>query len=1033
MHALVPALTIPDPFSSIHITMQRSLRVLFVLLLACAVPFAAPAFAQQQISGTVTDAQTGESLPGASVSVPGTTTGAATDMDGMYELTVADDVDSLRFSFVGYTSQTVAIAGRSTVDVALAPATQQLDDIVVIGYGSVEERDLTGSVEKVTAADFNPSVGASPEQLISGKVAGVQISATDGAPGAGSFIRIRGATSINASNDPLFVVDGVPVDNESAQAQRNPLNFLNRQDIESITVLKDASATAIYGTRGANGVVIIETKRADSDEARVTYDGSFSAANPVQNVDVLGVDQFRDVVAERSPGRLSELGDARTDWQDEIQRTAITQEHNVTVARGFEDSNVRVSLGYLDQEGILQRSSTERISAAVNYDQSLLDDDLEVRVNLRGAKTEDVFEPGGMLGSALSFAPTQPIRDFDSPFGGFYEWDTGNLAEDNPVAQYILATNVGQTYRSLGNVEAEYQIPYVDGLSARANLGYDVSTGEREAFQPTILKGQAEQGEERAGLVERFSFTRTNQLFDFYLNYNNRFEEYSSKLDLTAGYSYQDFNEEYPEFTANGLSTNAFGPNAVPVTNTEFTTTAVNELQNRIISVFGRMNYTFLDRYLLTATVRRDGSSRFGPDRRWGTFPSAAFAWRIHQEPLFEELGGFSDVVSTMKTRLSFGVTGNQNFGDFLFARFYTPGGPQAQAQFGAGDDARFINTIRPQAADQSLGWERTRQYTAALDVGLFDDRYTITAEYYESITDDLLLDVQLPGFTQPGDFAVTNIGEVENQGVELAVNAGIVETESFSYNASFSGSYNRNEVTQVRGEPGDFELRGGIEGGFGNFIQIVREGDPVNAFFMFEHRRDENGNIIPDDVDTNGDGTVNQLDYYVDRNGDEQITTEDRYIAGDPQPDFVLGHTSSFRYRAFDLSFTMRANIGQQVYNNIASNYGNYSRIAGGSPAVSNLHESVLETNFTAGRFLSDVYIEDASFLRMDNITLGYTTNVIPYVNQVRIFGSVSNAFILTGYSGLDPEIGGNDSRGIDNNIYPRARTFTTGISVSL
>jgi iron complex outermembrane receptor protein len=1013
--------------------MQRSLRVLFVLLLACAVSSAAPAFAQQQITGTVTDAQTGESLPGASVSVPGTTTGTATDIDGQYELTVGAEVDSLRFSFVGYSAQTVAIAGRSTIDVALSSATQQLDDIVVIGYGAVEERDVTGSVEKVNAADFNPSAGVSPEQLISGKVAGVQISTTDGAPGGDSFIRIRGATSVNASSQPLFVVDGVPIDNEGAQAQRNPLNFLNRNEIESITVLKDASATAIYGTRGANGVVIIETKGADSGEARVTYSGSVSASNTVQNTDILGPQRFRQVVADRTPSRVSELGDAETDWQDAIERTAIGQEHNLSMSRGYEDATIRFSLGYLDQEGVLQQSATRRLSTGLKYTQSLFDDQLQLRANVKGAKTEDDFEPGGMVGGAASFAPTQPIRDFTSPFGGFFEWGGSNLAEDNPVAQYVLSRNVGTAFRTLGNVEAEYELPYLTGLSARVNLGWDVSTGEREAFQPTFLKAQAEQGEERAGVVERFSFTRTNRLLDAYLNYDRRFEEIDSKFDVTAGYSFQDFDEEYPEFTANGLSTNAFGENATPVTNTEFSTTALNELQNRLVSVFGRINYTYLDRYLLTATVRRDGSSRFGPDRRYGTFPSAALAWRAHQEPFLQNIDAFANVVSNLKVRLSYGETGNQNFGDFLYKRFYTPGGPQAQAQFGAGEDAEFINTVRPSAADQTLGWERTRMYTAALDIGIYDDRFNASVELYDSVTDDLLFNVQLPGFIQPGDFAVTNIGSVENRGVEVALDGDVIRTEAFTWNASFTGAYNQNEITKVRGEPGDFELVGGISGGIGNNVQIIREGDAIRSFFLFEHKLDENGDPLVDGVDHNGDGTANRLDYYVDRNGDGEINTDDRYIAGSPQPDWVLGHTSQFRYQDFDLSFTIRANLGHQVYNNVASNFGNYSRISPGSPALSNLHVSALENNFENGLYLSDVYVEDADFLRMDNITLGYTTNVIPYVNSVRIYGSVSNPFVLTGYSGVDPEVGGDDSRGIDNNIYPRSRTFTTGISVSL
>ena len=1013
--------------------MPRSLRFLFALLVACAVSGTAPVLAQQQITGTVTDAQNGESLPGASVSVPGTTVGTATDVDGNYALTIPSDTeaDSLRYSFVGYQSQTVAIAGRTTIDVALAPATQMMEDIVVIGYGSVEERDVTGSVEKVGAADFNPSAAVSPEQLISGKVSGVQISSQSGAPGSETFIRIRGATSVNADNGPLFVIDGVPISNESAQAQRNPLNFLSRDAIESITVLKDASSTAIYGTRGANGVIYIETKSAEEGEARITYNGSLSASNPTSNIDVLDAEQYRSVVQDVAPSALSQLGDANTDWQEATQRTAIGQEHSISVSRGYENASIRFNAGYLDNEGVLERSSTKRINAGIKYNQSLLDDDLDIRLTLRGSKTEDIFEPGGMVGNAASFAPTQPIRDVRSPFGGFYEWETG-LAEKNPVAEYILTTNEGEAYRSLGNAEVEYQIPYVDGLSARLNLGYDVSTGEREAFQPTNLKGQADQGTERAGLIERFSFTRTNQVLDAFLNYNRTFADIESKFDVTAGYSYQDFDEEYPEFTANGLSQNVLGQNSTnPVQNTEFSTTSVTEIPNRLISLFGRVNYTFKDRYLLTATVRRDGSSRFGPGNQYATFPSAALAWRIHQEPFLESFSLFDDgTISNLKLRATIGVSGNQEFEDFLYAPFYELGGPQAQAQFGSGDNALFINTIRPQAADENLKWEQTRMTTLALDVGFLEDRFNLSVEAYQSDTKDLLFPVQPPAGANLSDQVVTNIGSVENRGLELSFDGDFIQTDDFLWNASFNAALNDNELTKLRGTEGDQILRGGISN-FGGPIQLIQVGTPLNAFYVFEHI-EEDGKPRPVDQDFNGDGSITRADYYVDQNGDGEITQADRYVAGNPQPNWILGHSSSFRYRDIDLSFTLRANLGHQVYNNVASSFGHYGRITA-SQVPSNLDESVLENEFASSVPLSDVYVEDADFLRLDNITLGYTVNTLPYVEQVRVYTSVSNVFVLTGYTGTDPEVGGDDSRGIDNNIYPRSRTFTTGLSVSL
>jgi len=1004
--------------------MQRSLRVLFVLLLACAVSSAAPAFAQQQISGTVTDAQTGESLPGASVSVPGTTTGTATDIDGQYELTVDADADSLRFSFVGYSARTVAIAGRSTIDIALSPATQQLDDIVVIGYGAVEERDVTGTVEKVSAADFNPTAGASPEQVLAGKVAGVQISAADGAPGSANLIRIRGATSVNASNDPLFVIDGVPIDNEGNTATRNPLNFLNKSDIASVTVLKDASATAIYGSRGANGVILIETKSgAGADTPQVTYSGSVAASTITNQIEVLNAGQFRQVVQDNAPARLGELGDTSTDWQEATQRTGISQDHSLSFSRGYEDADLRASLGYYDAEGIIETSSTRRISASLRYNQDLLDDDLSLSLSLRGAQTEDAFEPGSVVGAAASFDPTQPIRDVDSPFGGFYEWQDNDLAENNPVASYILESNVGVNYRTLANLEAEYNIPYVDGLSVRSIVGIDVNTGEREFFAPSFLKSQQE-GEVPNGTVTRATFTRTNKLADLYLNYNETFDEISSKFDVTAGYSYQDFDEEYPEFTGQDLAQNVFGPNSLePAGEIE---AFVTEIPNRLISAFGRLNYTFNDKYLLTATVRRDGSSRFGPANRWGTFPSAALAWRAHQESFVRDYASF---ISTMKFRVSYGVTGNQAIDDFAYAPLYTPGGPQAQVQFGD----EFVNTIRPGAADEALKWEETTMLNIGVDFGFLDDRLTGSIEAYRSDTEDLLFIVPVAAGSNLSNEAFTNIGDMRNEGIEFSLNALVVQTDNFTYDASLNASTNRNELVSInRDAEGVLELEtGGISGGVGNNIQVNREGEPLNSFLVYQHRRDEQGNPLVDGVDHNGDGAINDLDIYQDVNGDGQINQADRVIDGNPRPDFIIGHTSQFRYRDFDLSFTLRAHLGQQVYNNLASNYGHSSRLTTQVP--SNLHRSFLDYGFNGAQLESDVYVEDADFLRMDNITLGYTIDQIPSVRNLRIFGSVSNAFVLTGYSGPDPEIGNSDGLGIDNNLYPRSRTFTGGISVSL
>jgi iron complex outermembrane receptor protein len=969
------------------------------------------------VQGTVTDASTGETLPGANVSIQGTTTGTSTNANGEYELRVPGPDAVLVVSFVGYQQQTVEVGDRDVIDVSLQADVGELDEVVVVGYGEQEERDVTGSVKSVNPAEFNEGPVVSPEQLISGKVAGVQIQSTSGAPGASSFIRIRGASSVNADSSPLFVVDGVPLSNTGNQASRNPLNFLNPNDIANVTVLKDASATAIYGARGANGVIMIETKSADEGASRISYSGSASRAGVVDRIDVLDPNEFRSVVRQQAPSQVSLLGDATTDWQDAIQRTGFTQEHNVSFSRGYEDSSIRLSLSYLDQEGTLESSSTQRVSTSIRYSQDFLDDRLSITSNLRGSKIDNAFEPG-MVGAAASFAPTQPIRDVDSPFGGFFEWSQSglSLAENNPVASYILTENNGETYRSLGNVEVDYEIPYVDGLNARVNLGYDVTTGEREFFQPTFLKAQQESS--NPGQLERRNFTQFSTLMDAFLEYSQSFDAISSEVDVTAGYSWQEWHEEYPEFVAQGLSTNIFGPNSAEVvTNLENTDPFVTEIPKRLISGFARVNYRLLDRYLLTFTVRRDGSSRFGPENQWGTFPSAALGWRMHNEPALGSL--FEGPLSTLKIRASWGITGNQEIGNFLYAPLYSPGAPTVQYQF----DDEFVGTIRPSAADETLKWEETTSYNIGLDYGFFSGRLTGSFDYYVKDTDDLIFPATIPRGSNLSDVVTTNIGSMRNQGFEFSVDAQLVSTEDLSYNAQFNVSTNKNEVLNVAAAGGQV-LTGGIAGGTGNQVQIIREGEPLNSFYVYEHKKNENGNPVSDGPN------VDDTDMYVDQNGDGVINADDRVLGGSPRPDWNFGHTSQFTYNNFDLSFTLQAQLGRYVYNNVASNYGNYSRLSDFAP--SNLHESVLTTNFSEPQYFSDYYVENASNLRLSNMTVGYTLPTeslgISAIDRLRVYGTVQNAFILTGYSGASPL-----AIGIDNNLYPRSRTFTAGVNLQL
>lgn len=970
-----------------------------VLMIACLFLWAGTASAQdqQEISGTVTDASNGEPLPGANITVVDEPIGTSTNADGEYTLEVPADAEMLRASFIGYEEQEVAIEGRSTIDFALATSEAQLDELVVVGYGSQEERDVTGSVESVRAEDFNRAPTVSPENLISGKVAGVQISG-DGSPGGGNQVRIRGSNSLTTGNDPLYVIDGVPIDNDGNRAQRNPLNFLNSNDIESMTVLKDASATAIYGSRGANGVILIETKRAGEDEGRITYEGSVSTSTITDRIDMMGPQEYRDVVNEDAPQRAGQLGLTETDWQDLVDRQAFRQEHSLSFARGYEDSDFRLSLGYLNEEGTIQGSATERLTLSFNYNQQFLDDDLTLTANLRGARTQDQFEPGGVVSNAAIYNPTVPVRDRNSEFGGFFEINNQE-SPGNPIALLTMSDSEGLAFRSLGNVEAEYAVPFVAGLNARLNVGYDVQSGEQTFFARTNLRDEALGSE--PGTIERANFTRANTTLDAYLSYDEEFDAINSRFDVTAGYSYQEFNSKFPEFTGTDLSNNLTGSNSAAPANE--VNAFVTDLENRLMSGFLRINYTLADRYLLTTTVRRDGSSRFGPDNQWGTFPSAALGWRVNEEPFMDDVG----FLSSLRLRASWGITGNQDIGNFLFEPLYQIGGPQAQQQFGD----RFVSTIRPSGADASLKWEETTTINFGINYGLFDERLSGSVEVYRENTDDLLRTITVPAGSNLSNTVLTNVGEVRNEGIEASANWDALRDGDFTWNLNFNAAYNQSEVLRVdrEGDRGgeidcanDGIFTGGIE--LGTNVQVLCEGEEFNAFFLYEQQFDDEGNPV----------------------FEEDFTELPRRVVGSPAPDWILGHTSRFAYQNADLSVTLRAHIGNDVFNANAANFGHLDQVDNPFGAT-NMHTSYFDTEFEGIQNLSDYYLEDGSFLRIDNVSLGYTIRSVPGADQLRVFGTARNVLTLTGYSGPDPEV----NQGLDTSVYPRSRSFTAGVNL--
>ncbi len=990
----------------------RSLVVLGALLLG-----ATQVQAQAgTVAGRIVDAVTRQPLSGVQVSVADR--GALSQTSGAFVVPgVPVGTHTLEARMIGYatiTQQvTVASGQTATVNLEMTVEAVGLSEIVVTAYGQQRAGNITGSVKQVSPAEFNKGRIVSPEELLTSKVSGVQI-VDNNEPGGGTSVRIRGATSINASSDPLYVIDGMPMGTGAGgglSAGRNPLNFINPGDIESITVLKDASSAAMYGSNAANGVIIITTK-SGRGAPDLEYSGSVSASRITRLPDMLDAGQFRAAVQSYAPQSVNQLSSSTTDWFDHVSRTGVGQEHNLSLAGSGTTMDYRFSIGYLDQRGVIDGTRLQRLSFGANYDQRFFDDDLDIEVNVKASRADDLFTPGGVVSNAAQMGPTQPVMDAANPTG-YYEWPGNTLqSADNPVAILGLATDQGRTDRSVGNIQAEYDVPFVGALKAHLNLGYDLTNAQRETFSPRQLHSQLKAG--GGGNVYRRNPSMLNKVLETYLNYAAPLGSLPGWVDLTGGYSYTDSHAEYPWFSASGLSTDLLNVHGVPGSQTSQNVQDIQE--SRLISFFGRLNYNLDDKYLLGVSVRRDGSSRFGPGNAWGVFPAASVAWRISEESFFGD-----NIFSDLKLRASWGKTGNQSFANYQQYSTYLVSNDQAQVLFGD----EYVSTIRPSASDPGIKWEETRSWDIGLDYSLFDGRLSGAIDYYVKDTEDLIFTVPVAAGTNLSNFLTTNIGSMKNNGLELSVSGDMMRSDAdgLNWSASFNASRNTNELVSINPFAGSAQqiLVGGVAGGVGTLIQVLEPGTPINSFFVYEHKRNADGSPVW--ADTNGDGTINEQDLYVDQDGDGVVNVADRRAFEDPAPKWIIGHTSNMTYGAFDLNFTLRAYMGNYVYNNVASNLGTYAEVTRASPY--NLHASVLETGFETPQYLSDYYVEDASFLRMDNITLGYS---FEYRGRpARIFGTIQSAFTLTGYSGVDPTAGLN---GLDNNLYPRSRTFTGGLN---
>ena len=969
--------------------MKTTIKSLLLLMLL--VP--SLALAQSTISGTVSESENGFPLPGVNVIIKGSSSGTTTDFYGKYQLT-ANNGDVLVFSYVGYTSQEVIFAGQAVLDVQLSEDASALDEIVLIGYGSVKKEDLTGAVDLITAKDFNQGPIVSAQQLISGKIAGVSVTSGSGAPGDGQTIRIRGNGSLGLSSNPLIVLDGIPLNDGGVGGSRNPLNLINPNDIESMVVLKDASATAIYGSRGANGVIIITSKKGKEGDFKFNVNASTTIHTAIDQVDVLSTEEFVGVINSTGDTAYTDLlGASDTNWQDEIYKDAIGKDFSFSALGSAFGVPMRASLGYTDHDGILRTDNFQRTTGSLNFSPSFLKEQLKVEVNLRGSVAKNTFADRGAIGSAVSFDPTQSPYDASSQYGGYFAWiDAGtgnqsNLAQTNPLALLNLRDDTSQVDRFIANIKVDYTLPFVEGLKATFNLGHDSSMSDGITLVSDLIPTSDSTFN---GSKNTYNQEATNQLLDVYLTYITSFND-AHNLTAVAGHSYQAFEFDNTSYDSEAEEDgNDF----------EF----IDRSKNVLLSYFTRINYDYQGKYLLTATLRADASSKLNPDDRWGYFPSLAAAWNLHKEGFMSD--SFFD---ELKLRAGYGEVGNVNgLGDYRFLTQYVGSQSTANYQFGSS----FYQTYRPEPINTELRWEVGRTTNIGLDYAILDGKLSGSVNAYMKETKNLIASSSVDPFTNFGNRIDANIGDMENKGIELSFDYTPIQNENFEWSINYNISFNDNKVTRL---PFD-QAVGGISGGVGNNIQTHTEGQTPYSFLVYQQVYDASGAAI--------EGV------YVDRNGDDIINDDDRYIKESPFADVIMGFNTNLKYKNWDLSVISRANFGNYAYNNVASNAVFSQAIGNSGGFLRNIHSDYLYTGFmdyTETSLLSDHYVQEASFFKIDNITLGYTLKDAYKDTDIRFYGSAQNVLTVTNYEGLDPEIYG----GIDNNFYPRPRSFVFGVNI--
>lgn len=966
-------------------------KLLFLLLL-----LPVTVLAQSSLEGVVLDSKSKQPIPGVNVVIQGASTGASTDFDGRFKLSKIKNGDKVVFSFIGYTNQTINFNGQKSISVSLVEEANQLQEVVVqVGYGTVKKKDATGSVTTVTSKDFVKGPVVSVDQMVQGKVAGLQITNGGGSPGEGSTIRIRGGSSLNANNDPLYVIDNIPVADGGINGGRNPLATINQNNIESVTVLKDASATAIYGSRASNGVIIITTKKGKSGDMKIDYNGYLSVSEVGKQVDALSASQFRDfVTANATPAQQALMGDASTNWQDKVYRTAIGTDHSLAFSGGVENITYRASVGLADLNGILRRDNLNRATTGLSLVGNFFDKHLKIELNNNTSSMRNNYSNRGAIGGAVTFDPTQNVFDAD---GDYFQWinnDPNNtLASRNPVSLIEQFNNYGSSFRSIGNIQTEYKLHFFPELKLVANLGYDELSGRSY--------GSTSDEFAYVGAGNRYDSrnTRKNKLMDLFFNYNKNFGSINTTVDFTAGYSYQDFRDVTESFTYDAAN-DILIPNPVIPT------------RLNLQSFFARTNLTIANKYLLTLSYRRDGSSRFTEENRWSNFPAAALAWKLDEEGLFKNIKN----LSTLKLRLGWGITGQQDIGTrYPSIPLYLGADTGAQYQFGN----QFYIPFRPQPYNSNLKWEQTETRNIGLDFGFFNNRFTGSVDVYEKRTEDLLAFISNPAFFGFSNADFYNIGKMKNQGIELSAEVIPVQTENITWRIGGNITFQKSEVEDLFLDPDFFSGLnvGGYSGGVGNTIQNHQVGFAPNSFYVYEQAYDVNGQPI--------DGV------FIDRNQDGIVNENDKYRYKKPAADIFYGLSTSFTYKNWDLAMSWRGSWGNYNYNNVDSQYGFDTQILLNSSAqfLNNGVTNLLDTEFSNARYESDYYIQDASFVRLDNLTVGYNfKNFLDSKANVKLSFAGQNLLLFTNYKGIDPEISG----GIDNNLYPRPRIYTLGLNVN-